>query len=129
MNKILSITRKHSSRMRTVRCSGCRGEVGVLPGVLLGRGCFLGDVLPRACMLPGGCAYGRCVLPRGCASQGWCASQGGLLPGGCASQGIVLPAEGELHGGVCTGILCFPGSSPWGVCQTPPVNRMTDRCL
>ena len=54
----------HSTKMRTVRCSGCHGKGGVC------RGC---------------------------------------LPGGC------------VMGGVCRG-----GVRPGGVCQTPPVDRMTD---
>ena len=48
------ITRMHSSRMRTVRCSGRLGEGGVCLGrVYLGGG-LPGRCLPRGC-LPGGC--------------------------------------------------------------------------
>ena len=58
-------TRMHSSRMRTIHCSGHRGGRG---GVCLGGFCLWG-CLPRGC-LPRGC------LPRGC------------LPGGCLPGGV-----------------------------------------
>ena len=53
-----------------------------------------------------GCLSRGC-LPRGCLPKG-------CLPGGCLPQGVGVSA----HGSVCLG----------GVCQNPPVNRITDRC-
>ena len=96
-------TRKHSSRMHTVRCSGCQGEVvsaqggGVCPG-----GYAQGCVCPGGCLPGWGVCSGGC-LPRGCLP-------GGCLPGGCLPWGV--PAqEGYLQ-------------------NTPlPVKRMTARRL
>ena len=91
-------TRKHFSRMHTVRCSGCQGEVvsaqggGVCPG-----GYAQGCVCPGGVCLGGVSAQGRGCLPKG-----------GVVPGrGCAGRGV------SAQGGC--------------VCQTPPphVNRMT----
>ena len=82
----------HSSRMRTVRCSGRRG--GGLGGVskhALGRGVSaLGGCLPGGC-LPGGLS-GQVGggLPRGCLPGGgvW---PGECLSGGCLPRGACLP--------------------------------------
>ena len=112
------ITRVHSSRMRTVRCSsrrpGLSARGGYLPGVSA-RGLSDQGVSARRGCLPSGC------LPRGCLPGG--CLPGGVCPGGCLPSGC-------LPGGVCQGGVC-PGrvSAPGGVCQTPPtpVNRMTDR--
>ena len=67
----------------------------------------MGGVLPVGGVLPGGVCFpggffpgGVCVLPRG-------ASRGVCLPGGCFPGGLV---------------------SKHALRQTPPVNRMTDRC-
>ena len=49
----------HSSKIRTVHCSGYLGP-GVLPGGVCRGGC-----LPRGC-LPRGCLPGGVFLPRGC---------------------------------------------------------------
>ena len=65
----------------------------------LGRGCVSQHALGRGDVCPGGC------LPRGCLP-------GGCLPRRCLPRGVV-----SAQGSVC------PGG--W---QTPPVNRMTDRC-
>ena len=55
------ITRMHSSRMRTVRCSGR----------LLGGVC-LGGVCPRGfCLLPGGVSSQEDVCPGGCLPSVW----------------------------------------------------------
>ena len=43
----LKKTRMHSSRMRTVRCSGRRGDVCLGAGVCLGGGCLPWGCLPR----------------------------------------------------------------------------------
>ena len=66
-------TRMHSSRMRTVRCSGRRGKGGMcLPrGVCLGRGgCVYPGVSARGCLpgsvRPGGCLPGGGVCPSAC---------------------------------------------------------------
>ena len=98
-------TRMHSSRMRTIRCSGHRGEGGVCPD---GRAAVWG-VCPGGCaQCPGGVCPGGC-LPRGCLPRG-CVCPGGCLPGGVSAQGDV----------------CQGGVSP--VHAHPPVNRMTDAC-
>ena len=59
------ITRMHSSRMRTVRCSGRPLRGGVCPG-----GVCLGGCLPRGICLGGVSARG--CLPRGCVCLGVC---------------------------------------------------------
>ena len=93
---------------------------GVLPGGVCFSGglCFLGrGCVSQGGVLPGGCASEGYVLPRGCAPWGGgCASQGGVLP-----RGDVLPRGWwcASRGGVV---------SQHALRQTPPVNRMTDRC-
>ena len=67
------LTRMHSSRMRTVRCSSHRG-VSVregLPGG--GGGVCPGDVCPGGVSAQGGC------LPGGVSAKGGCVA-GGCLP-------------------------------------------------
>ena len=101
----------HSSRMRTGRSlTVCRS---LLPG---------GDV-----SAPGG----MCLLPGGFCSGGVSA------PGGVCSWGCLLPGGVSApRGGVCSGGCLLPrGSAPRGgwypaftKADTPPVNRMTDRC-
>ena len=95
------LTRMHSSRMCTVRCSSrllwgvCPGGV-CLPGrVSAGpsrRGGLPGGDLPRGCLSRGGVCLGGVCLPRGC------------LPGG---------------EGICSGVYTSP----------PPVDRIPDTCL
>ena len=68
-NAFLSLhktTRMHSSRIRTIHCSGCLLGGGLSGGVCPRRGVYLGDVCPGGC-LPGG------------GVSAW----GGHLPGGC----------------------------------------------
>ena len=36
-------TSMHYSRMRTICCSGCHGEMGVSPGEVAARGCLTGE--------------------------------------------------------------------------------------
>ena len=93
------ITRKHSSRMHTVHCSGSWG----MWFLLLGRG-----VLPASGEGCASCFWGGC-LPRGVSVQrGVFAQWEGL-----SAQGVYLP------GCICPGM----GVSAQGV------NRMTERCL
>ena len=98
-------TRMHSSRMRTIRCSGCRG---VHPSML-----WAGSVYPSMHSAGGMSAQG-----------GVCPGKGGVCPGkGVSGQGGVCPElsargclpreEGWLLGGVCLGGVC-PGEG--GVC-------------
>ena len=104
-------TRMHSSRipwadtpMPRGRCSGRLGVGGVYPGGCLSRGC----------------------LPSGESAQ-WVSTWRGCLPGrGCLLRGGCLPKGGCLpRAGVCPGGVCLEGSvGP----DTPPVNRITDRC-
>ena len=94
------LTRMHSSRMCTVRCSG--------------------RLLWRDCVCPGGClAKGQWCLPGGVCPDAW----GGCLPRGCLPGGC-LPRVGVCPWGVVSDQLHRGG----GVCQTPPVNRLTDVC-
>ena len=107
-------TRVHSSRMRTVRCSGH----------------LSGDVYPGGC-LPGGVSARGCV-PRGvCAQGGVC--PGGVCPGGCVPRGGVCPGGCLPRGsGVSSHEDCLPRGFylveiyPGGVCLwgcIPPVDR------
>ena len=68
-----------------------------------------------------------------------CSQQGCLLPGTGAGPGGCLPWRGTCSGGICSqggtwsGGVCSQGVPGLGVSQhalrqTPPVNRMTDRC-
>ena len=68
--RLRAVTRMHSSRMRTICCSGhliggvCPGGVsawGCLPNGVSARGC-----LPGGSVCPGGCLSRRVCLPRGC---------------------------------------------------------------
>ena len=94
------------SAPRGAVCSGGGGGWG---GCLLwGKGQGGVSLLGGVCLLPGGLLRGVS------ASGGW----GCLLPGGCPLQ------RGPLLGGVCSrGVV-----SQHALRQTPPVNRMTDRC-
>ena len=93
----------HSSRMRTVRCSGRLGRgVGCLP-----RGC-----LPKGVL---GVSVEGC-LPKGVCLGDVCAGWWGCLPRGCLCKLVGL--------GVSTQGVCLEGSLP----DTPLVNRITDRC-
>ena len=69
------VTRMHSTRMRTVRCSGCLASRGVftqgvstLQGVFTLQGVSAGGCLPRGCLpigvaCPGGICLGVCTPP------------------------------------------------------------------
>ena len=94
----------HSSRMRTGRsltvCWGCLlPGVGDVPGL---AGMYL--VLGGVCLLPGVCVYLGVV---------YLVLEGGLLPGG---GWYLVPGLGGGGIPACT------------EADTPPVNRMTDRC-
>ena len=88
----------HSSRMRTVRCSGRRGgsapvHVGIcLPG---------GQCLPQ-CMLgyvcPGGSA--QCMLGYVCPCMLGYVCRGGVCPSACwdmSAQGVSAPVYAGIH--------------------------------
>ena len=62
-------TRMHSSRMRTVRCSGRLGGGGA-------------GVCPGGCLTRGGVSDQEGYLPRGQCLPRWVSVQGGFLPGG-----------------------------------------------
>ena len=94
-------TRKHSSRMRTVCCSG-RRRVGCLP---------------RGCVCPGGVCLGRCLPGGVCLGGVWLGVRvclGGVCLGGCLSGG----------GGVCPGGVV----SQHALGKTPPCGQ-NDRRL
>ena len=64
-------TRRHSSRMCTIWCSGCR-DGGVCQGVSAQGGVCLGSVCPGGC-LPGGVSAQGVCLPRGLSARRVCA--------------------------------------------------------
>ena len=107
-------TRMHSSRMRTVRCSGRRGGGGVCIPACTGQG-----VCIPVCTGWGGVsqhALGRGCLPRGVCAQGGCVCRGGVcLP----RRGVYIPAY-TGQGGV------YP-SACWDT--PPPMNRILDTRL
>ena len=75
--------------------------------------CVIQECIPVGCVSSAaGGVSGQGCLSRGCLPRG-CLPKG-CLPGGCLPQGVGVSA----HGSVCLG----------GVCQNPPVNRITDRC-
>ena len=69
-----TLTRKHSSRMRTVRCSGCRGGGGI-PACTGQGGCVSQHALGRGMCIPA-CTGQERVSACGCLPRGVC-------PGGC----------------------------------------------
>ena len=87
------LTRMHSSRMRTLRCSGHPG--GVYPSM------HWGVCIPA-------CTGQGCVYP----SMHW--AEGGCIPAH-TGQGDVCPGVCVCPGG------CLPGgvSAQWGVCHIP----------
>ena len=115
----------HSSRMRTVRCSGRR---------VMGEG----ERVPRGsvsaqgeCVCPGGCLCRGC-LPRGCMPKGVSAQggicpgvymPGGVYPGGCLPR--VVSAQGVATQGRCLprGV-CIPACT--GADTPSPVERILD---
>ena len=99
---------------------------------------------PRGGSAPGGvCSRGGCLLWGVSAQWGVCSRVGCLLwGGGCLLWGVSVPGGCLLHGGVCSmGVSAPWGCLLWGGCllqgggmtacteaDTPPVNRMTNRC-
>ena len=87
-NRQIYNTRKHSSRMRTVRCSDRHGgEVCTCSGVAWGlpargKGVYLSG--------GGGVPAQGVYLPRGIPTQG-CSCRGYTYPGGCTWSGGYLP--------------------------------------
>ena len=144
-------TRMHSSRMRTVRSSGCRGGVCVSQHAL-GRGCVYpsmhwaggvyipaytgqGGVYPSMHWAGGVCQGGVCpggCLPRGMSVQG--VSVGGVSVQGVSALGGLARGVSAQGGCVCRG--CVPGGVCAGGCLPQcmvgythtPVDRMTDAC-
>ena len=110
----------HSSRMHTGRSlTVCQS--------LLPRGCLLqgvsalGGVCSWGCLLGGVCSGGMSAL--GCLLKGGVYSRGCLLPGGVCSGGSAWRVSAP---GVC--LLLGGGIPACTEADTPPVNRMTDRC-
>ena len=112
-------TRMHSSKMRTVHCSGHQGK-GMYPS--MHWACVCVCVCVCVCMhwawgsvCPGVSAWGVCpwgCLPGGCLPRVWCLLRGVYL-------GVF--AQGGLPGWVPT-THTLRSDTP------PPVNRITDAC-
>ena len=76
-------TRMHSSRMRTVRCSGCRG---CIPACTRQGGCLpMGGVCPE--LSAGGCL----TREEGCLPGGVCPGEGGVFPGRVSATNPLPP--------------------------------------
>ena len=115
-------TRMHSSRMRTVRCSGHGGEVYpsmhsaggfVYPSMHWAGVCVSQHPLGRGVCIPACTGQGG-VWPGGVSAWGW-----DVCPGGCVFPEGCLPGGGGVClgvGGVCPGEGCLPS----GVSVTPP---------
>ena len=120
------------------------GSLTVSPSMLCSQGggfCSGGE-----CLLQGGCLLWGVSAPRGMSAPGECLLRGvsalggwGVsAPGGCLLPGGVCSGRVGVSalGGVCSwGGVCSGGSAPGGCgipacteADTPPVNRMTDRC-
>ena len=92
------------------------------------------ECIPVGCILSATVAVtgGWGVCPEGGVCPGGCVFPGVCLTGGCLSR-EVLPNGVSAEWSVCPGDVC-PGVSTrgvsawWGVCQTPPMDRMTDMC-
>ena len=98
------ITRMHSSRMRTIRCSDRRGGGACIPACTGQEGCVSQHALDGGVCIPA------------------CIGKGGVCPGGCVCRGVVclgVSAWDVCLGGVCTGV----------VCHTPPPCGQNDRRL
>ena len=116
-------TRMHSSRMSTVRCSGRLWALrGVCPGGV-------------GCVCPGGwgSAKGEGVSAQGVSAKSRSVSALGVLPRGCLPRGVCLPWGSLPKRGVCLGglpkgvsvqLMSTQGCLP----DTPPRDRMTDKC-
>ena len=100
-------------------CSRGGGDGCLVWGVSAPRGCLVWGVCPRGggggCLVWGGSVPGEGVVGT------W--SGGVSAPGGCLLQGRCLLQGGCLLQGVCLGPV-----SQHAFRQTPPLNRMTDRC-
>ena len=120
----------HSSRMRTGRsltvCRSllprggvCCGGGCLLPGVSVPGGVCSGGSAPRGVSAPGVSA------PRGCLLLGGC-----LFPLGCLLWGVSAPGRCLLRGCLLWGGVCSRGAGILACTEadTPPVNRMTNRC-
>ena len=110
------LTRMHSSRMRTIRCSDRLRVGSVYPNMHWTGVCVSQHALGRGvCVRGGGLVYPVGGCPGGVCVQGVCM---------CVSQGCVF-------WGVCPGACVCPGEC-FPQCMlgyTLCVNRMTDRCL
>ena len=108
----------HSSRIRTVRCSGHRGW-GCIPAYI-GQG---GRVVHPSMQWAGGVCLRGC-LPRGVSAQR--VSAWGCLPGGVCLGGVcqgVSAWEVSAQGGVCLGVSAggvsrHPSPCEWNDWQT-----------
>ena len=85
----------HSSKMRTVSCSGCLGWGGGI--------CLAGVSAWRECLPEGGVCVGGC-LPRGGVCLGCVCLPGGVCPEGCLPLCV-------CGGGVCLGVVSAEGVS------------------
>ena len=106
----------HSSRMRTVRCSGLRGR-GVYPSMHWADG-----FLPRECVYPSMHWVGV-----GCPSMHWVGVSQHALPGGVSQhalgRGGVCPGGIVSTQGVCLSRGVCPGGGgclPRGLSAIPP---------
>ena len=115
-------TREYSSRMRTVRCSDCRGGVYLPRGVYLPMGVYLpgGRCTFWGCTCLGGTCQGEVYLPGGgCTCQGGVPARGCTFPGGCTCWGCTY------LGGVLAGGGCLPKC----MLGYPPMDRILDTRL
>ena len=141
------LTRMHSSRMRTIRCSDSWRGGGVYPSMHWTGVCVSQHALGRGVCIPACTGQGRAgvgVCIPACTGQG-CVCPGGLVcpvgggvsrevQGDVCVQGVCLcVSQGGVLGGVCPGVCVCPGEClpqcMLGYTPTPRVNRMTDRCL
>ena len=133
----------HSIRMRTGL------SLTVCPSLLPRGGVVCSGCV---CLLLGVSALGACLLLGGVSALGGVCSGGMSAPGGCLLWGVSAPRGVSALGGVCFGGCLLQGGLLWGVsapgvsapggvpapggcgipvcteADTPPVNRMTDRC-
>ena len=101
----------------------------LLPGRVSALG--VGGVCSWWRLLPGGVCSGWCLLPGGMSALGGVCSQGCLLWGVSAPEGCLLPGGVSALGVSAPGECLFLGDCGIPACteaDTPPVNRMTNRC-
>ena len=139
-HSFIHLTRMHSSRMRTGRSLTVWRRGGLLAGG--GSPCWGGSPCKGGLSLPGGA-----LLARGVGSPWWGSlpARGVSLLGGSPCWGVSLPGESPCQGGSpCQGVSlvgCWGVSLPGGfsllgglldrgfsLLETPPVNRMINRC-